>query len=353
MLDKIDPQTVGRYPGLGMNRRYHAQNHGEEEVFPIGIHNNYYGANSDILLVREVAMMIVMNQLTEKPNWHIKVFDDTITEEWIQEVVKTDNFINEPLHNRLQAPFVKLKEDQKEDPDWHHQRDGARSCAPISSLYPLIYDRFRVFRDEVVGVEDAIDQWSGKGDVIPKERVDVPLHYDNRYGSDFATIIGGSNIRDEFWSDTYQWLPSNVKFLKDRSVKFTSYINNLHPTKHPDIYRTIEDLCRQNYKFVSGGRTKPRFPRTSKPDDENEADWTPTIESIIPPEIDNGEGEDQKGDPAIERIRGRGGYLNRRNPKVKVREEIRELLQPEAPEFEAWDYGVKPGESLRERFKDI
>lgn len=32
---------------------------------------------------------------------------------------------------------------------------------------------------------------------------------------------------------------------------------------------------------------------------------------------------------------------------------IREPIQPEAPEFKAWDYGTKPGESLRERFRDI
>lgn len=34
-------------------------------------------------------------------------------------------------------------------------------------------------------------------------------------------------------------------------------------------------------------------------------------------------------------------------------EKIREPVQPPAPGFEAWDYGVKPGETLRERFKDL
>lgn len=30
-------------------------------------------------------MMIVMERLTDKPDWHIKVFDDTITDKWIEE----------------------------------------------------------------------------------------------------------------------------------------------------------------------------------------------------------------------------------------------------------------------------
>jgi hypothetical protein len=33
-----------------------------------------------------------------------------------------------------------------------------------------------------------------------------------------------------------------VGFKDDGSVEFTSYINNLHPNKFPDIYRTIETL---------------------------------------------------------------------------------------------------------------
>lgn len=69
---KPDPPTVGCYPGLGMNLRYHDCHH-KGEMYPIGIHYSSPGAESDMLLVREVAMMIVMNQLTDKPNWHVKV----------------------------------------------------------------------------------------------------------------------------------------------------------------------------------------------------------------------------------------------------------------------------------------
>lgn len=51
----------------------------------MGIHSNCWGSESDMLLVREVAMMIVMDRLTDKPDWHLKVFDEAIAEKWIQE----------------------------------------------------------------------------------------------------------------------------------------------------------------------------------------------------------------------------------------------------------------------------
>lgn len=37
------------------------------------------------LTVRELNMIELMNQITDKPSWDRKVFDDTITEKWRQE----------------------------------------------------------------------------------------------------------------------------------------------------------------------------------------------------------------------------------------------------------------------------
>ena len=77
--------SLNSYPGLGLNLRHHDQDGRDHEIYPIGIHPECYGADSEMLLVREVAMMIVMDRLTDKPDWHVKVFDDAIAEKWIQE----------------------------------------------------------------------------------------------------------------------------------------------------------------------------------------------------------------------------------------------------------------------------
>lgn len=56
-------------------------------TYPIGIHYNCVGAGSEMLLVREVALMLVMDRLTDKPDWHVKVFDDEIAEKWKSEAL--------------------------------------------------------------------------------------------------------------------------------------------------------------------------------------------------------------------------------------------------------------------------
>lgn len=68
------------YPGLGLSLWYHPQDHGE--FYPTGHHENCLGSESRLLVVREVAMMHIMDRLTDKVDWHRKVFDDEIVDKW-------------------------------------------------------------------------------------------------------------------------------------------------------------------------------------------------------------------------------------------------------------------------------
>ncbi|KAF5011169.1 hypothetical protein FDECE_2694, partial [Fusarium decemcellulare] len=414
---------VGRYPGLGLDLRYHDQNEGRDrgDMFPIGIHANCFGSDSEMLLIREVAMMIVMDRLTDKPNWHVKVFDDNVTAKWTEEalaipveslysdiveykrrgpkrlktildrgcleycikelrakakffektsliptldatatVVKSDSLIGCALHNELRAAFAKLKDDQKDDPDWHPRTDEMVRNLVHPSLYPFVYGRSRVFQDEVVGVDDAIDRWAGKGDIIPQNGPDIPVQRQ----SYFDMNIGGSTVHDSFWSNKYQWLPSNIRFQDDGSVRFTSYVNGLHPNKYREIYGTIEkliekalpawDFClpllRRMIRVDVAGRNKPRFPPPENPDDKNEKNWTPSMNEVPNPasyyEAEN------EGYVTVE-SEDEDGYQYYGSPREVAWNKIRQPVQPEAPEFRAWDYGVRPGETLRERFKDL
>lgn len=128
------------------------------------------------------------------------------------------------------------------------------------SMYPLVYGRTRAFQDEIVGVEDAIKLWAGKGTVLPTEKK-----------------VSEGDPRWRRWlddySNDYQWLPSNAAFQDDGSIRFTSYINNLHPTKFPEIYKTIEKLVKtalplwdQCLGQEHAGRTEPRMTLVSDPE---------------------------------------------------------------------------------------
>lgn len=96
---KMPPQ----YPGLGLDLRYHGQSVRDRSVYPLGMHTNCHGSNSELLLVREVAMMIVMDTLTDKPDWHRKVFDDKIARKWTDEAlaIPSDRFHDEIVQKGL------------------------------------------------------------------------------------------------------------------------------------------------------------------------------------------------------------------------------------------------------------
>ncbi|KAJ3455834.1 hypothetical protein MRS44_017316 [Fusarium solani] len=343
-----------KYPGLGLDIR-HDDSNDRDVIYPIGTHFNCYGSESEMLLVREVAMMMVMESITDKPDWHVKVFDPEIANKWKAEalalpvdamykeiaegritwpneafagqapkpksildeacldycikelrakaeyfkrsglvptldasatVVKSDIMIDEKLKRELRSAFEKLKEGQKTNPDWHPGTKSRVQDLVHPSLYPLVYGRTRVMQNEVVGVEDAIS-WAGKGEVIPQS-TETPSPVDIRRSIDYS--VGGSKVAPTFWSLDYQWLPSNLAFQSNGSVKFTSYINNLHPLKHRDIYKSIEklverslcawDFCLAQHSFGNSsglGRTKPRFPRPVNPCDSNLSNWNPSM----------------------------------------------------------------------------
>jgi hypothetical protein len=84
-----------------------------------------------------------------------------------------------------------------------------------------------------VGVADAVDKWSGKGKTVqPMSGEAAP----------FRVSVFSPSVNQDYWSQTYQWLPANLVFQDDGTVRFTSYINNLHPKKHSETYRLVEKL---------------------------------------------------------------------------------------------------------------
>ncbi|KAK7417755.1 hypothetical protein QQX98_004411 [Neonectria punicea] len=422
-----------KYPGFGLDLRYHDQYQSSQSLYPIGVHTNCYGAESEMLLVREVAMMIVMDRLSDKPDWHLKVFDDAIVKKWTEEalalpveemndeivrgrmevdddgtsdsgqggygfpkrlnslldkecldycikelrakaeyfkktgvfptldaaasVAKSDTLVDAELHDALRAAFARLKDEQKDDPDWHPRTDGIVQDLVHPSLSPLVYGRSRVFKGEVVGVDDAIDKWAGSGEIIPRlESEPKKTHRQSWSSSDHTTSIGGSKVHPSYWSTKYQWLPANVQFQDDGTVKFTSYINNLHPIKHREMYGTIEkliekslpawDLCLAQYRNfnLEGAQNRVSLPATRGGRvsiiDENGTNWTSLFEDVVMPEGASGGEEDEYGN----------SYSG--TPKEVHWYMTREPVQPSPPEFKAWDYGVKEGDYLREQFSE-
>lgn len=77
-----------QYPGLGLPVRERESNYKAEGLhYPIGAHANCRGSTTAPLPVREVAMMSIMETLTDKDDWHKKVFDEEIVAKWREEAL--------------------------------------------------------------------------------------------------------------------------------------------------------------------------------------------------------------------------------------------------------------------------
>ncbi|KAK4443131.1 hypothetical protein QBC34DRAFT_362554 [Podospora aff. communis PSN243] len=408
-----------KYPGWKQDLRYVLENDevrfAETGVFPVGIHHDCYGNQSIMLTVREVAMMMIMERLTDKPDWHVKIFDQAIVDKWTEEalawpnedlwnrfancppetpyhedtrqhlprapdhildrpsvefvmrelqekaryfqrtgivptldadysIAKSDTLVPQDLNLALRSAFDRLQADQGSQPDWHPNSDEMVQDLVHPSMYPLVYGRSLFVPDEVVGIDDAVEKWAGKGEPIPKPPPSEP----HRRGPPHS-----------YWSDTYQWLPANLKFTDEGGVKFTSYINNLHPARR-EIYTAIEklvdvalplwDQCLQRrrgprYRYqgpnssIGAGRLHPRIQCTEVDDGE-------------PGKWDLGTWEDFKRQQRGGRSPTEEEQWEEEDYEMMDRwKDTRKPLQPPLPEFSPINYDPDPSEPLRTHFK--
>jgi hypothetical protein len=91
------PPKIHSYPGINLPLRYLYELEPDgrsaqlgRDFYRVGSIEGLRGVESDILQVREVAMLIVMDVLTDKANWHEKVFDDSIVAKWRREALSQD-----------------------------------------------------------------------------------------------------------------------------------------------------------------------------------------------------------------------------------------------------------------------
>lgn len=247
---------------------------------------------------RELTMIAVMNHLTDRPAWYVKIFDDEVVAEWKQETFDTTPLMSEKawawcvkelrdkavdlrenrqIHIRvldtgscvckadtetldsLSAVFrgsipALLEEQQNQQVlDWQSET-VLNVVDPL--LFPLVYGRSLVLTD---GGQVDLDNVLGSY----RDAKVSPKHYDRRTNSQSLQneidrfgkpCIGipppyGDKAAFYHWSSNYQWLPCEVEFLHDfgTEVQITSYINNLHPA-HKGLYQAIEKLISMTIK---------------------------------------------------------------------------------------------------------
>ena len=156
-------------------------------------------------------------------------------------VVKSDSAISEALKLELRAAAAKLEDVPEDAKDWHPGSNGQVLDLVHPSLYPLVFSQTRVVSGPPISVDDALSR-TGEGVVLPKLKERKPVN-----------PLSRDRPEDTQWSDNYQWLPCEVTIksqegldeekrdgLGDYRCEIDSYINNLHPRDHRELYGIVQ-----------------------------------------------------------------------------------------------------------------
>lgn len=151
------------------------------------------------------------------------------------DITKSDNAIPEEVRRKM-VEVVKRVDEGAIDlglftPEYNEKQ---RAIVPIG-LFPLVYGRSCVLRDRLIGVDDAIEN-AGQGEVIPCPTETGITREDIAW-----RVTSRDDITIRPYSRKFQVLPSDLK-LVDGRWRINSYLNNVHPTRHRDLYGVIEEI---------------------------------------------------------------------------------------------------------------
>ncbi|SPO03682.1 uncharacterized protein DNG_06365 [Cephalotrichum gorgonifer] len=226
--------------------------------------------------LREKRMMAFINDITDKPDWERKVFDDNIVERWraegdvrpeslggdvvlsqkmfdfcIQElrdkaalfkenglvnifdadltIVKSDTVVSGLIRDALITGVTALEDVPEHLKDWHPRSNNMVLDLVHPSLFPVTYGLTKVLPDEKVPLDGCL-AYIGKGTTIDPFTPLCPRPTDN------------INLPASMFSfGSFQWLPTDIE-LSDSGAKILGYINNLHPEKHRGLYGVLEKI---------------------------------------------------------------------------------------------------------------
>ncbi|RXW20311.1 hypothetical protein EST38_g5535 [Candolleomyces aberdarensis] len=273
----VAPTKVVAKPGHGYRLNWAPDTRDAEyrgEPFPNALVQS--GSECELfqpITLRERTMLRFMNKVTDKADWTTKVFDESIIAKWKQECVnlpdstpstqisepmfsycieelqfrakehpnspngavrvyngdvyKSDTAVSEETKLALQKAVRVLEGVPAAQKDWHPGSDGKVLDLVHPSLFPLIYGTSKILPigAPITTLEDCVKR-CGEGEVLPDPKPKVPhLSVDD----------------EDLWSAKFQWLPCEVDISGDKP-KILTYINNLHPQHHKELYGLMEDL---------------------------------------------------------------------------------------------------------------
>lgn len=235
-------------------------------------------------------MVRIMNTITEKPDWRLKLFDKRITTKWREEVaqsaqdvsarmmdwiiaelkwkadilsdtgfvkvfddgvIKSDTAISPELRADLKKAVIPLEDIPEDQRDYHPGSDGKVIDLVRPSLFPVVYGRTRVLPDRIIGLDDCLES-IGQGTLLP-------VRPESDIKPERTLASHNMDFHPPAFSAKFQWLPCEVELTDTGDCRIISYINNAHPVEHRALYQAVEKILAQTIPLWESSLTEKPF----------------------------------------------------------------------------------------------
>lgn len=150
-------------------------------------------------------------------------------------VLKSDAVVSDDLKQELRRAAASLENVPDGEKDWHPRSDDKVLDLVHPSLCPLVFGRSRIVSDRLITLDNCLEA-CGAGEVIPPPDLGPPRR---------SAYYSRPETTTDIWSNRFQWLPCEVD-ISGESPKIVSYINNLHPEHHRDLYGVVEKFIEKS-----------------------------------------------------------------------------------------------------------
>lgn len=229
-------------------------------ILPDGVKLYNPIASTKAICLLEMEMHKMSQAIRRKTDWQVKIWQDSVVSKWRNEAIAQgmreeavnyvfeqvkyfsticeggiepgpveaswicDELIDEDLNSKFQMLVKVLEDIPASEKDYHPGSDDL----VVDLVHPALYCY-------VVGESLLTDENSISVDFLPQKKPDdgIPIHREY-----IETSIPRSKHR---------WMPADVECDENGGIKFCSYINNLNPTEHKELYKIIEKIME---KFI-------------------------------------------------------------------------------------------------------
>jgi len=159
-------------------------------------------------------------------------------------VWEADHLIDTNIRQKLLDGVAKLENVPESQKDWHPGSNHQVLDLVHPSLYCFVNGVTRITKTPIplASTLKSMDKGSALQLILVPPPLAEGFHIIN---GKVERITGYTNRRSEedySLSKKYQWLPSEFRINNDGTVAIESYINNLHPVQHAELYGVIEKI---------------------------------------------------------------------------------------------------------------